>query len=90
MKVEFQLSLTIIFLACCLGVSGAVYPVKISSSNSRILVDQNNVPFMMVGDSPQALVVNLSQTDAETYITAVSYTHLDVYKRQRKMIVRLN
>jgi hypothetical protein len=45
-----------------------VYPVKISSSNPRILVDQNNVPFLMVGDSPQSLIVNLSQSDASSYI----------------------
>jgi hypothetical protein len=45
-----------------------VYPVKISSSNPRILVDQNNVPFLMVGDSPQSLVVNLSAPDAASYL----------------------
>ena len=45
-----------------------VYPVKISSSNPRILVEQNNIPFLMVGDSPQSLLVNLSQSDASAYI----------------------
>ena len=45
-----------------------VYPVKISSSNPRILVDQNNVPFLMVGDSPQSLMVNLSATNAAFYV----------------------
>src|SRR5271168_2168197 len=68
MKVEFQLSLTGIFLACCLGVSGAQYPVKVSGSNARILVDQNNRPFLMVGDSPQSLIVNLSAADAAFYL----------------------
>ena len=48
--------------------AGPVYPVKIGSRNPRILVDQNNVPFLMVGDSPQSLVVNLSQSDASSYI----------------------
>ncbi len=44
-----------------------VYPVKISA-NGRYLVDQNNVPFLMVGDSPQSLVVNLPITDAAFYL----------------------
>src|SRR5882724_10213284 len=45
-----------------------VYPVKISGLNPRILVDQNNAPFLMVGDSPQSLVVNLSATNAAFYL----------------------
>jgi uncharacterized repeat protein (TIGR01451 family) len=45
-----------------------VYPVRISGSNPRILVDQNNIPFLMVGDSPQSLVVNLSATNAAFYV----------------------
>jgi chitodextrinase len=45
-----------------------VYPVKTSSSNPRILVDQNNVPFLMVGDSPQSLMVNLSAANAASYL----------------------
>jgi hypothetical protein len=31
-------------------------------------VDQNEVPFLMVGDSPQSLLVNLSRSDALSYI----------------------
>ncbi len=42
------------------------YPMKMST-NHRYLVDQNNVPFLMVGDSPQALIANLSEADAEFY-----------------------
>jgi hypothetical protein len=45
-----------------------VYPVKISSSNPRILVDQNNVPFLMVGDSPQSLIVKLSAANGAFYL----------------------
>jgi len=44
-----------------------VYPVKVSGSNPRILVDQNDVPFLMVGDSPQSLMVNLSAANAAFY-----------------------
>lgn len=43
------------------------YPLKVSA-NHRYLVDQNNVPFLMVGDAPQTLIVNLSQAEAATYM----------------------
>jgi hypothetical protein len=42
------------------------YPVK-KSANNRYLVDQNNVPFLIVGDSPQALIVNLTETEASAF-----------------------
>src|SRR5262245_66306142 len=44
-----------------------VYPLK-ASYNNRYLVDQNNTPFLMVGDSPQQLITNLSQKEAAAYI----------------------
>src|SRR6202021_2056351 len=34
--------------------SAIVYPLK-ASSNQRYLVDQNNKPVMLVGDSPQSM-----------------------------------
>jgi hypothetical protein len=43
------------------------YPLK-ASANKRYLVDQNNVPFLMVGDSPQALIGNLSPIDAASFM----------------------
>src|SRR5262245_29996919 len=42
------------------------YPLK-KSANCRYLVDQKDVPFLIAGDSPQALMVNLSEADAELY-----------------------
>jgi hypothetical protein len=39
------------------------YPLK-RSANNRYLVDQSNTPTMIVGDSPQALIVNLATNDA--------------------------
>jgi uncharacterized protein DUF4038/collagenase-like protein with putative collagen-binding domain len=42
------------------------YPLK-KSPNGRYLVDQNNLPFLIAGDAPQALMVNLSEADAERY-----------------------
>ena len=44
-----------------------VYPLKVSSNN-RYLVDQNNVPFMIVGDSPHSLIGRMSKPDAEFYM----------------------
>jgi hypothetical protein len=43
------------------------YPLK-ASSNNRYLVDQNNVPFLVVGDAPQTLIANLSEADATKYM----------------------
>jgi Protein of unknown function (DUF4038)/Putative collagen-binding domain of a collagenase len=45
---------------------GTVYPLKVGPTG-RYLVDQNGRPFLMVGDAPQSLVVNLSEADAELY-----------------------
>jgi hypothetical protein len=42
------------------------YPVKVSA-NRRYLVDQNNVPFLMVGDTPQGLISRLSEKEADDY-----------------------
>ena len=45
----------------------AVYPLRVSR-NGRYLVDQGNVPFMVVGDSPQAMIGNLSLEGAAEYL----------------------
>jgi chitodextrinase len=42
------------------------YPLKVSA-NGRYLVDQRNVPFLISGDSPQALFVNLSEAEADAF-----------------------
>jgi Protein of unknown function (DUF4038)/Putative collagen-binding domain of a collagenase len=44
-----------------------LYPLK-ASANNRYLVDQNNSPFLMVGDSPQNLITNLSQKEAAAFM----------------------
>ena len=43
------------------------FPLK-ASANKRYLVDQNDTPFLMIGDSPQALIANLSLLAAEAYM----------------------
>jgi hypothetical protein len=42
------------------------YPLKVSA-NHRYLVDQNNVPFLIVGDSPQGLLSRLTEEEADSY-----------------------
>ena len=49
------------------GLGAPVYPLK-PSANKRYLMDQNNTPFLVVGDSPHSLVANLNTTDAATYL----------------------
>ena len=44
----------------------AVYPVKVSA-NHRYLVDQNDAPFLIMGDCPQSLTVNLSLAQTDSY-----------------------
>src|SRR5207244_4332727 len=42
------------------------YPVKVGPTG-RYLVDQNGVPFLMAGESPQAMIGNVSEADAELF-----------------------
>jgi hypothetical protein len=46
---------------------GSLLPLK-ASSNSRYLVDQYGTPFLIMGDSPQAMVGNLSPGDMASYM----------------------
>ena len=48
--------------------SGPVFPLTMGPNN-RYFVDQNGVPFLVNGDSPQALLVNLSSSDMNLYMT---------------------
>jgi hypothetical protein len=48
--------------------AAVVYPVKVSANN-RYLVDQKNAPFLILGDCPQSLTVNLSLTQTESYFS---------------------
>lgn len=42
-------------------------PLKIGPTG-RYLVDQNDVPFLIAGESPQAMMVNASEPDAELFL----------------------
>jgi hypothetical protein len=57
--------LSVFVLTSALGATPA-YPVKVGPTG-RYLVDQNGVPFLIVGDSPQAMVGRLSEAEAEQF-----------------------
>src|SRR5580765_1216243 len=63
---NFIAALCALFIGTSASHSGPVYPLK-KSANNRYLVDQNNVPYLMVGDSPQALIVNLTEAEAASF-----------------------
>src|SRR5208283_5223946 len=42
------------------------FPLQLSA-NHRYLVDQNNLPFLMVGDSPQGLMGRLTEKQIDEY-----------------------
>src|SRR5262249_19157170 len=42
-------------------------PVKVGPTG-RYLVDQRGVPFMILGDSPQTMIANVSESDAEDFL----------------------
>ena len=45
---------------------GPAFPLKVAKGG-RYLVDQKGVPFLIAGESPQALMVNLTEQDAELF-----------------------
>jgi hypothetical protein len=53
--------------AAAISAPRAVFPLQVSK-NHRYLVDRRGTPFMIVGDSPQALIGNLSLDDAASFI----------------------
>ena len=44
------------------------YPLK-KGANGRYLVDSKEAPFLLTGDAPQALMVKLTEADAELYFS---------------------
>jgi hypothetical protein len=45
----------------------AAFPLRVSA-NQRYLVDQNNVPFFIAGDSPQNIFLALSEAEADWFM----------------------
>jgi hypothetical protein len=61
------LSASLIASTALAGVPLPAFPLK-PSANNRYLVDQNNTPFMIIGDAPQAMVGNLSLRQAKFFM----------------------
>ena len=57
--------LSVLVLAGPLAAAPA-YPVKVGPTG-RYLVDQNGAPFLIVGESPQAMIGRLSEAEAELF-----------------------
>jgi hypothetical protein len=61
-------------LLACLGIllssavvfADPIYPIKVGPTG-RYLVDQNGVPFLMAGESPQGMIGDLSEVEAELF-----------------------
>lgn len=71
MRLRIRLSLVIACLSV-LTLAGTLaaapaYPVKVGPTG-RYLVDQNGAPFLIVGDSPQAMIGRVSESDAELFL----------------------
>ena len=53
-------------IACSHQVAPFCWPTSVSA-NGRYLLDQSGQPYMIVGDSPQSLIGELSESEANTY-----------------------
>ena len=57
----------ILLILNSLHAAGPSYPLK-AGPTRRYLTDQNNVPFLIQGDTPWSLIVELSESEAEWYL----------------------
>jgi hypothetical protein len=66
------------------------YPLK-ASKNGRFLVDQNDKPFRIQGDSAQSLIANLTYPEAEVYFSdrqAKGFNTININLLEHKFAVR--
>ena len=65
------LTLWAFVFACCgikeESVPSKLFPLRVDPSG-RYLVDAEGAPFLLIGDAPQALIVNASSIDAESLL----------------------
>jgi hypothetical protein len=67
-----------------------MYPLKVSK-NGRYLVDQNNKPFRIQGDSAQSLIANLTYPEAQVYFSdrqAKGFNTININLLEHKFAVR--
>ena len=69
-RLRMVVPVVLAFLGSLLAVgtlsAATAYPLKVGPTG-RYLVDQNGVPFLMAGESPQAMIGNVSEADAELF-----------------------
>src|SRR6185295_2182339 len=67
---EFLVVIVLLTAVSCtkspVGIGTVAWPLK-ASANGRYLVDQNNKPFFVNGDSPQKSMGAMTEADAENY-----------------------
>src|SRR5439155_19361003 len=56
-----------LLLSALIPAQAATFPLKVSANN-RYLVDQQNQPFLVVGDTPRSLIVQPTEEDIEHYL----------------------
>jgi hypothetical protein len=62
------------FLGACFAAGNSLaYPLKPSPSG-RYLIDQNDIPFLILGDSPQAAIGKLSPSNPNRYSQTAGLT----------------
>ena len=69
-RISRALAICVLILFAIPGVvhsASPVYPLKLSA-DSRHLEDQAGVPFLMNGDTPWSLIVQLTKSEAEHYL----------------------
>src|SRR6185369_5642093 len=57
----------VVVAGAALPVRGTTFPLAVSA-NGRYLVDQNNAPFRIHGDSPWDLLVTITSSEVDTYL----------------------
>lgn len=65
---SFLCVMLVLIVSIVKGWGEPAFPLHISA-NGRYLVDRNGAPFLMIGDSPHSLIVNLDAADETAYLT---------------------
>jgi hypothetical protein len=65
---KYIAAIVALLIAALGAAAGPAYPLKISPGQ-HYLVDQNNTPFFIQGDSPWYLIQRLDAADVDTYLS---------------------
>ncbi|HEY7417037.1 MAG TPA: DUF4038 domain-containing protein, partial [Ktedonobacteraceae bacterium] len=59
--------LVVSFALAANALATPAYPLR-PSANGRYVIDNNNVPFLIIGDAPHSILANLNNSDVVTYL----------------------